>query len=161
MGGGALGAGPYAHARGENAVVHAFCLCHCVQLVHLLSPGQLPRQSRAWVCGCVGVCTRVSGWHMEGGGASHLVEHRAQPIVQLPEARGQLLVRRGLRRRHEQTQKAEAVPAFVVATYLSFSSEDIEDIFAFYKTSTRTAPILCSEPWPSPSARRSRSGCAR
>lgn len=111
--------------------------------------------------GCVGVCTRVSGWHMEGGGASHLVEHRAQPIVQLPEARGQLLVRRGLRRRHEQTQKAEAVPAFVVATYLSFSSEDIEDIFAFYKTSTRTAPILCSEPWPSPSARRSRSGCAR
>ena len=75
--------------------------------------------------GCVGVCTRVSGWHMEGGGASHLVEHRAQPIVQLPEARGQLLVRRGLRRRHEQTQKAEAVPAFVVATYLSFSSEDI------------------------------------
>lgn len=125
MGGGALGAGPYAHARGEDAVVHAFCLCHRVQLVHLLSPGQLPRQSRAWVCGCVGVCTRVSGWHMEGGGASHLVEHRAQPIVQLPEARGQLLVRRGLRRRHEQTQKAEAVPAFVVATYLSFSSEDI------------------------------------
>ena len=88
--------------------------------------------------GCVGVCTRVCGWHMEGGGASRLVEHRAQPIVQLPEARGQLLMRRGLRRRHEQKQKAQAVPAFLWLENLSFS----QDIFALTKLRRGRLPFF-------------------
>ena len=121
MGGGALGAGPYAHARGEDAVVHAFRLCHRVQLVHLLSPGQLPRQSRAWVCGCV--YTRV--W-MAHGGRRRVAPRRAPRTTDRPAPRGSRAAAHETRPPAPPWAKTESPSraAFCVATDLSFSSED-------------------------------------